>query len=360
MKIVKLKKNNQKEVILEAVEILRRGGVIIYPTETVYGIGVDATNQSAVNKILNYKTKRQDKPISVAVSDLLMAKKYVKINQSALNIYQNFLPGPITVVSVGKNKVANGVQSVRGTLGIRWPKYSFILSLVKKFGSPITSTSANATGKKAPHTVADIFKYLSVRQKKIIDLVIDAGVLPPNKPSTVVDTTLHDLTVLRAGDLKLTNARTYFSNNEQATVDFAKSIFEEVKKYFGKKLIVFQLQGELGVGKTFFTRSFASVLGIKKNVSSPTFVLSRQYDFFWQKKKIDFYHLDVYRLFSATELNDLRPEKIFSSPNIIFIEWPEKIASESGKYFKGAVLVNVKFRHLDEFSREMKYEIKNN
>ncbi|MDP4030857.1 MAG: Sua5/YciO/YrdC/YwlC family protein, partial [Patescibacteria group bacterium] len=95
----------------QAAKVLRAGGLIIYPTETCYGAGVDATNQAAVDKLLRYKTRREGRPLSVAVSDKTMASKYVKLNTSAINLYKNFLPGPLTVVSAGRHKLAKGVES---------------------------------------------------------------------------------------------------------------------------------------------------------------------------------------------------------------------------------------------------------
>jgi L-threonylcarbamoyladenylate synthase len=115
METIKLTAHNQDELIKKAMTVLKNGGLIIYPTETCYGIGADAANQKAVNTLLAYKTKRQDKPMSVAVTSKHMAKKFVHINKVAENIYDNFLPGPITVVSKGKGKFARGVESSRNT-----------------------------------------------------------------------------------------------------------------------------------------------------------------------------------------------------------------------------------------------------
>ena len=92
--------NKEKEIAIEkAIKVLKNGGLIIYPTETCYGLGGDATNPEALKKIMKYKTLRGSKPVSIAVSDMKMAKKYVDINEMATNIYNNYLPGPITVIS---------------------------------------------------------------------------------------------------------------------------------------------------------------------------------------------------------------------------------------------------------------------
>src|SRR5680860_1375363 len=188
-KVIKVDSTPTKKIIEEAVKVLEKGGLVIYPTETLYGIGVDATNQKAVDKLLTYKTRREGKPLSIAVNSLQMAKEYVEINPTAHNLYSNFLPGPLTVVSPGLGKVAKGVESEIGTLGIRIPKYELILDIIESFGKPITATSANASYKKQPYCIDDILENISTKQKNLIDLIIDAGQLEKRDPSTVVDTT---------------------------------------------------------------------------------------------------------------------------------------------------------------------------
>ena len=126
-------KTAQSNIISQAVKILKAGGLVIFPTETCYGAGVDTTNQKAVNKLLAYKTRREGKPLSIAVTDEKMASKYVKLNPTAKNLYQKFLPGPLTVVSAGKHKVAKGIESEMGTLGVRISSYPLVNKIIKKF-----------------------------------------------------------------------------------------------------------------------------------------------------------------------------------------------------------------------------------
>ena len=169
MEIIKLSDTtNQEEVIGRCIDTLNSGGLVVYPTETCYGMAADPTNQEAVEKLLDYKKKREGKAISVAVSDKKMAKKYVEMNEIAENIYDNYLPGPITVVSKSKGKVVKKVEADDETLGIRVPKYPFILKLIKKFGKPITATSANASYKKTPYTVKNILDNTSKKQQELI------------------------------------------------------------------------------------------------------------------------------------------------------------------------------------------------
>ncbi|WP_372369678.1 L-threonylcarbamoyladenylate synthase [Candidatus Uabimicrobium sp. HlEnr_7] len=355
MDIIKFTDNN-KEVIAAAIEILNKGGIVIYPTETCYGVGVDATNQQAVNKVLEYKTKRADKALSIAVSDRKMAENYVELNNTATNLYNLYLPGPITVISRGKNKVANHVQALNGTQGIRIPDYKLIRDIVAQFGKPITATSANASYKKTPYHIDDILNNISKKQQKLIGLIIDGGQLPKRKPSIVTDTTVEDLTVVRRSDFDFENFKEYHSSCEKDTEDFSLEIFNKIQSYIGKKLIVFLLQGDLGTGKTFFTRAFAKHLGVKETVSSPTFILCREHQI--PEAQGMLYHIDTYRMFEAKEMNDLRCEKMFKAPNILIIEWSDKVRNYIENFFDGAIVVDMYLEHIDMCKRKLLYAIR--
>src|SRR5664280_1336967 len=118
---MQIMKNNQiikndETAIQKAVDVLKNGGLVIYPTETLYGIGADATNPEAIKKLTEYKNRPFGKPYSIAVTSQRMAGEYVDLNQTAKNLYKEFLPGPLTVISKGKHKVAPGVESEDGTL----------------------------------------------------------------------------------------------------------------------------------------------------------------------------------------------------------------------------------------------------
>jgi len=196
MQIIKI---NDTKALTLALQCLEKGGILIYPTETAYGVGVDATNKYAVDKVLKFKKRPEGKAISIGVSSHKMALKYVHINKTAQNLYDNFLPGALTVISKSKNMVDSRLESNKNTLGIRIPNYKFLLDLIQKLGKPITTTSANSSGKKTPYTIKDITDNLNQKQLKLIDLIIDAGDLAHNPPSTVIDTTEEELTTYRQG-----------------------------------------------------------------------------------------------------------------------------------------------------------------
>ncbi|MBI2410897.1 MAG: threonylcarbamoyl-AMP synthase [Candidatus Kerfeldbacteria bacterium] len=357
MQRVKLTKYNQKKVIAEAITVLKEGGLVIYPTETCYGIGADSTNQEAIDKLLTYKTKRQDKPISVAVTDAKMAAKYVHINKTAKNIYDNFLPGPITVVSKSKHKFARGVESSQGTQGIRIPDHSFVLNLVRAFKKPITATSANASYKKTPYTINDIFSNLSTKQKKMVGLIIDAGRLPKRKPSTIVDTTLDTVHILREGGLDLPYPKLFIAHALEDTEQFVEQLYEKLGTRLGKKTVVFLLQGDLGAGKTYFTKYLAKKLGVKDVVVSPTFTICCEYKGRIGRKPITLQHIDTYRLYAPSEIDALQPKEIFRAPNVVVIEWANKVSEYIEPYLRSAVVIKIRIAAPDEQTRHFEYEI---
>lgn len=256
MRILNLKKEKEDKVINESLKVLSEGGIVICPTETCYIPCVDATNPKAIKKLIKYKGERKNKPISVAVSNIQMARKYVIINETAENYYRNFLPGPVTVVSESKGKVAIGIESTNQTLGIRIPDYPLTLKIITAFGKPLTSTSANTTGKKTPYSLADIQKYTSRKKLDLIDLFLDAGHLPIRPPSTVVDTTMNEPTILRQGEIVIPDiaGQVFISNSEAETKAIAIAIFSRYQNLLPTRPLVFALQGELGSGKTQFAK----------------------------------------------------------------------------------------------------------
>ena len=341
MEIIKI--GEKAEV--KAVSVLKRGGLIIYPTETLYGIGADATNALAVKKLSQYKERPFNKPYSIAVSDRKMAEEYAKLNQTAENLYKEFLPGPLTVISKGKHKVAPGIESEDGTLGIRIPDYKFVTDIIKSFCKPITSTSANASYKKRPYKISDIFENISAKQKALIDLVIDAGELPHNEPSTVIDTTLDDPVTLRQGEIKFSEENQVLSRSEDATQNLAKEIWQKYEMHKGKRSIVFALQGEMGAGKTQFTKGLAKAMGITELVTSPTFAIENEYE--TGKNKL--YHFDAWRLENSAELTALGFKELIEQRSVLSVEWAEKVADLIRRYDDEAIVVWVKidFRNVD-------------
>lgn len=361
MRIIDLKKETEKKVIKETLTVFRRGGSVIYPTETCYGIGVDATNPKAVEKVFQFKSERKGKPILIAVADQKMAEDYVELNETAKNLYRNFLPGPVAVVSQTKGKVVSWIESANRTLGIRIPNYPLMLKIIAKFGKPITSTSANTSGKKSPYCLADIQTYTSKKGLALVDLILDAGRIPLRPTSTVVDTTLNEPTVLRQGEIIISEipGQTFNSNSEQQTKLIAGEIFGRHKSLLSTKPVIFALQGELGSGKTQFVKGLAQSLQITANVPSPTFILVREYSYGTEDNKGILYHIDTWRMERPEELEDLGIEKMLKPGNIIAIEWLQKVRSilEKIQEQKKAHVVWINIDYVSLEKRRIKYQI---
>ena len=305
--------DKERKMINKAIKILQKGGLVVYPTETTYGIGADATNQKAINKLNQYKQRPFGKPYSIAVADQKMAEEYVYLNETAKKIYQEFLPGPVTIISQGKHRVAKGVESETGTLGIRIPAYSLVIEIVRILGKPITATSANASYQKRPYKIADILENISAKQKKLIDYIIDVGELPHNEPSTVIDTTAENLVILRQGEIKLKDKNEILSRSEENTQNIAKELFQKYENYLGKRPLIFALEGPMGAGKTIFTKGLGRAMGIKEEITSPTFNLIHHYPLITDHRSLS--HIDAWRLEKSDELEELGFLKIIENKN---------------------------------------------
>lgn len=186
MKCVVLTASNVDEIAQEASDVLRASGVIIYPTDTLYGLGGDALSDAAFEKVCAVKERDERRPIHAIFSDMKMVGEYAEINETGQKIAHAFLPGPITLIFNKKSHVTGGIARTLGTIGVRIPKNNFCLRLANVFGGPITTTSANASGKETPATIAEIVAQLG-ECARYVDLAIDGGKLPTNLRSTVVD-----------------------------------------------------------------------------------------------------------------------------------------------------------------------------
>lgn len=325
MKIIKLDDTTTSQIINQATKFLSSGGLVIYPTETCYGAGIDATNQKAVDKLLVYKAKRQGKPLSIAVTGQKMASKYVNLNTSATNLYQKFLPGPLTVISKSLNKVAKHIESDTKTIGIRIPDYPLIIKIIKKLGHPITATSANASYKPKPYSISQLLKNTSKKQQGLIDLVIDAGTLPSKPSSTVVDTTLSDALVLRTGSISIPGwNNALITKSPQETVNLAKTIMLKNWNTLQEQPLMFLLTGNLGAGKTQFSKGIGEFLGIKQPITSPTYTIEKEYDYNRHQTKGKFLHLDTWRLQDIKELDQLNLSSRLKPKTVISIEWADR------------------------------------
>ncbi len=353
MKIVDIN-DNYENVIKETAQTILAGRLVIFPSDTVYILAVDPTNKSAVEKLLGFKNRWTGKAISVAVTDKKMAEKYVELSESAQNIYKNLLPGPFTIVSKGKHQVAKGIEAENGTLGIRIPDNKYIHDLVMAVNRPVTATSANLSGRTPNYSVASFLRPLSKKKKDMIDLIVDGGKLPNNKPSTVVDATEPELKILRRGDLITGSSQTLVSKSEKETEKVAEFLLKKAIEKNSGKPIVFSLSGDLGCGKTVFSRRLGHLLGVKEKITSPTFVIYNEY----QTDDKKFLHFDLYRITADFELQEIKFFELFTNNSIACIEWPENMGKENFlELQKVAKVISINFEYLNPTTREIKYEL---
>ena len=146
-----------REIAL-ALEVLRSGGIILYPTDTVWGIGCDATNAEAVQKIYDLKRSADKKSMLVLCKDADMVVRYVNKAPGIAFEVMEMATKPLTLILPGASGVAANLIPEEGTLGVRVPNHEFCQKLLYKFGKPIVSTSANISGEKTPKKVAEISK----------------------------------------------------------------------------------------------------------------------------------------------------------------------------------------------------------
>lgn len=182
------------------VRALRDGKVIAYPTETVYGLGCDATNKKAVKKIYAIKGKSEQKQLLVLVASSAMAKKYVTFNKPAQRLATTYWPGALTLVlpTTPLGKKLFGTL----TLGVRISSNPIAQAIVKSLGEPLVSTSANLTGQAASRSGQEAMESFAKCDSEP-DLILDAGKLKKSKGSTIVDCTGVDFKIIRKGDLKI-------------------------------------------------------------------------------------------------------------------------------------------------------------
>lgn len=342
-----------------ACSALASGNLVIYPTETCYGLAVDASNSEAVTRLLAYKGDRH-RQVSVAVCSRDMALRYVELNAVASNLYQNFLPGPITVISRSLHRVDSRLESSSNTLGVRIPNHPFCLELITQYNKPITATSANTSGKKEPYSLQDWQKYTTKSKQALVDLFLDAGTLLERPTSTVVDTTLNSPEILRQGEIFLPNTpkTTHTTGSVEETIALGQTLTTKYLNATRKYPLIFALQGDLGVGKTQLSKGIARSLGITDTIASPTYTLLHEYPYLTPKYHGIFYHLDTWRLPDSQEIEStLHLSTLLKAGNIISMEWAAKATSQLTEYKDRCLIIYIEIKEKDVFTRTITYTV---
>jgi L-threonylcarbamoyladenylate synthase len=183
-----------EEIIQKCINLLSRGQLIVYPTDTLYGIGADIFNNDAIKKVFKIKNRPYQIPLPIAVDSISSISKVAEINNYVIDLAEKFLPGPLTLILKKNRNISNLLTNNKDTIAVRIPNDKIALKILKYFG-PLTITSANIHNKPTPSTVDNIRNLFKVKD---ISLFIDDG-LRSAKPSTIVDITEKKPKILRPG-----------------------------------------------------------------------------------------------------------------------------------------------------------------
>lgn len=332
------------------IKILRGGGLLVAPSDTVYGLVCDATNESAVKKLIAVKNRPYGKPISVFTDGLGMIESLVTVGNHQ-SILQTLLPGPFTVILPSKQKVCSLLESERKTLGVRLPAYEWIQNLVHAYGKPLTATSANISGKSPHYEAQGFMNELSSEKRKLIDAIVDMGKLPRNKPSTIVDLTGSSLKLLRHGDVLPVSEHVFSSTSSLETKKIGTFLARKYHALAKSKPVVFIVEGEMGVGKTVFAQGLGHFFGIE-NVISPTYVIYYEYPVKTDMIQM-FLHADLYNIEESEEYKHLGLEEYLKKNTLICMEWGNRIGPLFEVMKKQAHVMMIEMSYTSEQSRKI-------
>lgn len=182
----------------EAAELLARGGLVAVPTETVYGLASDATNEAAVQANYEAKGRPETKPLNVLVDGMSMVERVCKdIPADCYKLAEAFWPGPLTMILQGNGTLPSIVPAGGATQGVRCPAHGDTLAVIRALGRPLACPSANLSGQPSPKCAQDVFTQLGGR----IDGVLDGGACSVGVESTILDLTVTPYRILRQGGL---------------------------------------------------------------------------------------------------------------------------------------------------------------
>lgn len=187
-----------RNAIIEAAELIREGELVAFPTETVYGLGADATNDKAIEKIFKAKGRPIDNPLIVHVSDLKMLRRIVdKPSKIQLELISYYWPGPLTIIFRKKKIISDLATADMPTVAVRMPSHPVALALIKEANKPIAAPSANLSGRPSPTRAEHVMKDLGGK----IPMILDAGSTEFGVESTVIDLSGEHGIILRPGPI---------------------------------------------------------------------------------------------------------------------------------------------------------------
>jgi len=216
MVILRYKKKYHKQIIALAVKALKKGKAVAYPTDTCYGLAVDAGNVMAIKKLYQIKGRDFNKPVHVVLPSLAYAKRIACWNNAAGRLAKKFWPGALTIVlpvEARRGVPLHRLTSNTGSLGLRIPKNKIAQDLAKNLGRPITATSANVSGQADCYSADEIIGQFR-KQKYKPDIIINAGKLPKRKPSTLVRIFDDVVKILRQGPISEKQIKSLLNTKE--------------------------------------------------------------------------------------------------------------------------------------------------
>lgn len=194
--IVKIDTAHPEKAFSRCRDVVRAGGVIVYPTDTVYGLGADPKNPGAIRTLFSIKGRQADQPILLLIKDASEAREWAsEINTEAERLMKKFWPGPLTLVLKAKPEVPAELTAGTGTIGLRVPGNALTRQLLASLGTALTGTSANISGRSSPCTAQEAADAIG----GMVDLVLDGGKAECGVPSTVVDVSADGPRVIREG-----------------------------------------------------------------------------------------------------------------------------------------------------------------
>jgi len=191
--------NPENNILAIASFMLKLGEVIVFPTDTVYGLGANPFNEMSVLKVYEIKGREFNKPLPILVSNINTAMKLGVFDERALKLARKFWPGSLTIVVRRKMGIASLALGGQDKIALRMPNHKVALKLAESLGGAIVGTSANVSGLKAAKTANEAKEMLGSRAK----LILDAGPSPKKVPSTIVDVTVKPFKIIRLGPVNI-------------------------------------------------------------------------------------------------------------------------------------------------------------
>jgi L-threonylcarbamoyladenylate synthase len=196
MRVIRIPGADKRAALIEAAGEIKGGGIVAFPTETFYGLGVIYSDTEALAKLFKLKRRPKDKPVPLIIADVSALSAIASAPDTiARKIIERFWPGPLTVLLAAKPGLPDLITGGSGKVAVRVPGRSFALDLARAVGCPLTATSANISGMPPAECPSDVVGYFG----NAINLLIDGGRAPGGRPSTIIDISKGDISLVRPG-----------------------------------------------------------------------------------------------------------------------------------------------------------------